>query len=178
MKILAISGSLRDVSSNRLLLEALGNNAPMTWKFSIFQGMGSLPIFNPDLEGDLTPESVRDFCRGVDEADAIIISCPEYVRAIPGGLKNAIDWLVSRDEIIAKPVALVHASHRGDDMLASLRMVLATVTDRFAENIFLRIPLNSVLREDAENELTNQQNVATIVEFMERFRVFVKGAIE
>jgi hypothetical protein len=36
----------------------------------------------------------------VAQADGVIISSPEYVRAIPGGMKNLIDWMVSRAEII------------------------------------------------------------------------------
>jgi NAD(P)H-dependent FMN reductase len=65
----------------------------------------------------------------VARADGLVIACPEYVRALPGGFKNAVDWLVSRDEIIVKPIALIHASHRGDDMLEQLRLVLGTVSE-------------------------------------------------
>ncbi|ASJ75830.1 NADPH-dependent FMN reductase [Granulosicoccus antarcticus] len=172
MKILAISGSLREVSSNSLLLRILGNHTPENWSFSLYEDLGSLPIFNPDLEDELTPEAVQSFCHEVAQADAVIISCPEYVRAIPGGLKNSIDWLVSRDEIISKPIALVHASHRGDDMLASLRMVLATVSERFATDIFLRIPLNSMSLEQAESELAQQENIARMIEFLWRLEAF------
>jgi hypothetical protein len=35
---------------------------------------------------------------------------------------------VSGDQIIGKPIALVHASHRGDDMLVALRKVLSTIS--------------------------------------------------
>lgn len=175
MKILAISGSVRKASSNTMLLTAVQSRALTPVAISLFTGVGSLPIFNPDLEDNRTPEDVLAFCKRIDEADAVIISCPEYVRAIPGGLKNAIDWLVSRDEIIAKPVALVHASHRGDDMLASLRIVLATVTDRFAEKIFLRIPLSSTSQNEAKYELSRQENVTAIDEFLELLRDFVQG---
>ena len=58
-------------------------------------GLDSLPIFSPDLEGAKTALQVVDFVSMVAESAGIIISSPEYVRAIPGGLKNAIDWLVS-----------------------------------------------------------------------------------
>ncbi len=158
-----------------MLLTAVQSCALKPVTISLFIGVDNLPIFNPDLEDDLTPEVVLEFCKRIDEADAVIIACPEYVRAIPGGLKNAIDWLVSRDEIISKPVALVHASHRGDDMLASLRIVLATVTDHFAEKIFLRIPLSSTSQNEAEFELSRQENVTAIDEFLERFRDFAQS---
>jgi chromate reductase len=76
----------------------------------------------------------------VFDSDGLIISRPEYVRGIPGGLKNAIDWLVSGDQIVAKPAALTHASHRGIDMLAALRTVLSTTSSNFNEKLFYQLP--------------------------------------
>lgn len=43
---------------------------------------------------------------------------------------------------------LLHASHRGEDMLASLRLVLSTVSERFTPDIFLRFPLMSKTEEE------------------------------
>jgi chromate reductase, NAD(P)H dehydrogenase (quinone) len=84
---------------------------------------------------------VQNFITLIRAAEGVIIASPEYVHSIPGGLKNAIDWLVSRDEIVSKPIALLHASHRGEDMLAQLRLVLATVSSGFAPEVFLRFAL-------------------------------------
>ena len=64
----------------------------------------------------------------IARSDGVLVCSPEYVRGIPGGLKNAIDWLVSGDQIVGRPIALVHASHRGEDMLQALRAVLSTVS--------------------------------------------------
>ncbi|MDR0810456.1 MAG: NAD(P)H-dependent oxidoreductase [Gemmobacter sp.] len=141
MKILAISGSARGASTNTALLQAMKSLAPVSIGFSVFHNLNALPVFSPDAEGEKTPAAVLDFMEAVAAADGIIISSPEYARAIPGGLKNAIDWMVSRFEIVGKPIALVHASHRGDDMLASLRLVLSTVSSNFLEHVFWRIPL-------------------------------------
>jgi chromate reductase len=95
---------------------------------TVFDGIGSLPVFSPHLEGTSLPDSVQDFIRLIAYNDGLLISSPEYIRGIPGGLKNAINWLVSGDQIIGKPIALVHASHRGDDMLVALRKVLSTIS--------------------------------------------------
>lgn len=141
MKILAISGSARAASTNTAFLRAMKGLAPAGLELVVFHSLNTLPIFSPDAEGEATPLAVNEFLREVSKSDGIIISSPEYVRAIPGGLKNAVDWMVSRFEIIGKPITLVHASHRGDDMLVSLRLVLSTVSDNFLEHIFLRIPL-------------------------------------
>lgn len=97
--------------------------------------------------------------------------------SIPGGLKNAIDWLVSRDEIVHKPVVLAHASHRGDDLLRSLRLVLRTVTTRFDEHHFLRIPLVARSPDDAQRILREPGNRALMRAFIDNFVGFV-GAVE
>ncbi len=136
MKILAISGSARKVSTNTALLKAMRDIAPSSIEFTVFDQINNLPIFSPDNEGEKTPTVVEDFIKSVSDADGIIISSPEYIRCIPGGLKNAIDWMVSRTEIIDKPIILVHASSRGDDMLVSLRRVLSTVSSNFFEDLF------------------------------------------
>jgi chromate reductase len=141
MKILAISGSGRVNSTNTAMLHAVADIARPGHNISVFSGVAELPVFSPDLEEDPLPVEVQSFVELIHESDCLIISSPEYVRAIPGGLKNAIDWLVSRDEIINKPIALMHASHRGDDMLAQLRLVLATVSKQFSEDLFLRFEL-------------------------------------
>ncbi|MEP4433750.1 MAG: NADPH-dependent FMN reductase, partial [Hyphomicrobiales bacterium] len=141
MKILAISGSVRQGATNAALLKGIAEAAKSDCKIELFEGLVSLPIFSPDVDVADTPESVLEFATLVGKADGLIISSPEYVRAIPGGLKNAIDWLVPREELVNKPIALVHASHRGDDMLESMRLVLHTVTSSFDEKSFVRFPL-------------------------------------
>lgn len=97
--------------------------APTGIVIDVFDGIGNLPVFSPDLEGSDEPLVVRIFKQAISESDGLVISSPEYVRSIPGGLKNAIDWLVSGNELIGKAIALVHASHRGDEMLNMLRTV-------------------------------------------------------
>ena len=135
----------------------------------VFDGLGNLPVFSPDREESPLPPTVRDFVSAVERSDGLIISSPEYVRAIPGGLKNAIDWLVSRDEIISKPVVLMHASHRGDDVLAQLRLVLSTVSSAFREDIFLRFPLMKKTPKEIELHLNQLENRQAIADFIQRF---------
>lgn len=141
VNLLAISGSARALSTNTAMLRAIAARAPAGVRLSVFHRLDQLPVFSPDAEGEHTPAAVLDLLDRIAAADGLIIASPEYVRSIPGGLKNAIDWMVSRPEIIAKPIALAHASHRGDDMLTSLRRVLGTVSQRFMETPFLRLPL-------------------------------------
>ena len=167
MHVLAISGSARAASTNTALLRGLARHAPEGMTVEVFAGVGALPVFSPDLEGPATPRAVLDWAARVGRADALVISCPEYAHALPGGLKNALDWLVSRPEIIGKPAALVHASHRGDDVLADLRRVLSTVTERFLPDVFLRVPLMSKTPVEIAEILDRPEEAARLRAWLE-----------
>ena len=145
-------------------------------RVTVFDGLADLPIFNPDNEGDATPETVRAFAAAVAAADGIVISCPEYVHALPGGLKNALDWLVSRTEIIGKPIALLHASHRGEDVLADLRRVLSTVSDGFAPGIFAAFPMRKMTPEDIAAHLATAEQSARLGDFLAAFLDHVRAS--
>lgn len=172
MEFLAISGSARSLSTNTAMLRAVAEIARPEHKIEVFDRVADLPVFSPDLEDRPLPDPVRDFVARIERSDGLIISSPEYVRALPGGLKNAIDWLVSRDEIIHKPVVLMHASHRGDDMLAQLRRVLSTVSDRFREDIFLRFELMKKSPPEIADDLAQPANRRAVREFIQRFAAF------
>ncbi|ARM88910.1 NADPH-dependent FMN reductase protein [Rhizobium sp. CIAT894] len=178
MKILAISGSARRNSTNTSMLRAVSAVAPCEIEITIFDGVGGLPVFSPDLEGESLPAAVRDFVALIAQSDGVIIASPEYVRSIPGGLKNAIDWLVSGDEIVHKPIALLHASHRGDDMLAGLRIVLATITDRFADHIFLRLPLMKLEPAEVFQAVETAGNRSRVQAYLQAFSVYCAASNE
>jgi len=104
--ILAISGSLRAGSLNSEVLRACALLAPPPVQVTLFDGLGALPHFNPDLdvEGVVLPAHVKDLRRRIGGADALLISSPEYAHGVPGSLKNALDWLVSAGEMLYKPI--------------------------------------------------------------------------
>lgn len=129
MRLLALSGSLRAASTNTTLLRAFASNLPQDLDIEIFDMLGDLPPFSPDLE-DNPPESVLRLAGKVDTCDGLLISCPEYAHGIPGAFKNALDWLVSRFEIPGKPAMLVHASTRSAYLREHLREVLKTISCR------------------------------------------------
>ena len=112
MRILAVSGSLREGSFNTSLLRAALEAAPEGVELELWSGLGELPLYDEDLENDV-PDSVRRLREDWAKADAILFATPEYNGSIPGGLKNAIDW-ASRPRLEAvlrnKPVAVVGAS--------------------------------------------------------------------
>jgi NAD(P)H-dependent FMN reductase len=173
MRVLAISGSTRLQSTNSALLAFLSEISPPDINITLYDGLLDLPIFSADLEGEKTPAAVQRLCDMVERSDGIIISSPEYVRAIPGGLKNAVDWLVPRDAIINKPIVLLHASHRGDEMLTSLRRVLHTVTRKFQGDNFLQFELMSKTPEEIRAVLAAPENVALLRSFLSEFRKYI-----
>ena len=83
--------------------------------------------------------------------------------------------MVSRYEVIGKNIALVHASHRGDDMLASLRLVLATVSENFQEDIFLRVPLIGKLPKEIDTFIQETDYEKEVMTFISRFMDSVSG---
>ncbi len=175
MQLLALSGSLRAASTNTALLRALVETAPQPLKVTLFQGLAELPLFSPDHEAN-TPATVLAFAASVAKADGLIIACPEYIHAPPGAFKNALDWLVSRPELIGKPIALLHASHRGEDVLADLRRVLATVSDRFVPDIFARFPLGKLTPPEVAAHMAQPANRAALQAFLARFTDFIAEA--
>jgi chromate reductase len=113
MRILAVSGSLREDSFNTSLLRAALEAAPEGVELELWEGIGELPFYDQDLEGEDVPESVRRLREDWAAADAILFSTPEYNGSVPGGLKNAIDWASRprRDAVLRnKTVAVVGAS--------------------------------------------------------------------
>ena len=112
MKVLAVSGSLRDSSFNTSLLRAAIEAAPDGIELELWEGLGDLPLYDEDLEHDV-PESVRRLREDWAAADAILFATPEYNGSVPGGLKNAVDW-ASRPKLEGvlrnKTVAVVGAS--------------------------------------------------------------------
>ncbi|MBZ7926165.1 NAD(P)H-dependent oxidoreductase [Ensifer adhaerens] len=172
MKILAISGSARINSTNTAMLRAIQSIAPANIEISVFDRVGELPVFSPDLEILPLPRQVQGFIDAIARSDGLIVASPEYVRSIPAGLKNAIDWLVSGAEIVHKPIALLHASHRGDDMLANLRTVLATVSDRFAVDIFLRLHLMKMEPAEILGAMETPENRSKVEAYLRALALF------
>ena len=115
MRIVALNGSLRKQSSNAALLRAAQRVAPEGVDIVLYEGVDALPHFNPDLdvEGSEPHDAVRELREMLIDADAILISSPEYAHGVPGAFKNVLDWLVSTGELVDKPVALLNAAPVG-----------------------------------------------------------------
>lgn len=125
--VLALAGSLRAASINAALCRAAVRLAPAGVRVTVFPGLGDLPLFNPDLEAD-APPAVQALRSAVGRAHALLIASPEYAHGISGPMKNALDWLVSFEGMVGKPVALFNASPRAHHADEALREVLRTMS--------------------------------------------------
>jgi len=138
--LFAISGSLRAGSSNHTILQHLGQVMPPGIGYAIYDGLGTIPAFDPGLDNDGPPSSVSDLRKRISEADAIIICTPEYAYGVPGALKNALDWTVSSGSFSGKPVALITASTGGENAHEAMIKILGALDAKLAPETTLLIP--------------------------------------
>jgi chromate reductase len=144
IRVLAISGSLRAHSSNTEVLRAASLLAPRGVHVALFTALGAVPLFNPDMdaEGMAPPPAVAGFRRLVAEADALLISTPEYAHGVPGALKNALDWLVSFPDVLFKPVAVLNSAPRSWHAFASLTETLDTMSMTVVASASTSVPVS------------------------------------
>jgi len=113
MRILGISGSLREGSHNTRLLRAAANALPPGVELEIYDGLRELPAYDADRDVEPADPAVADLREAIAQADGVLIATPEFNGSIPGALKNALDW-ASRpfpdNSLRGKPVAVIGAS--------------------------------------------------------------------
>ena len=112
-RVLCLTGSLRRVSSNTSALLALRELAPASVVMTLYDGLGSLPLFSPDDEQVSVPDAVLRLRSAVGRSNALLVACPEYAHGVPGAFKNLLDWLVGSLEFPGKPMLLLNTSARG-----------------------------------------------------------------
>ncbi|MEI7577243.1 MAG: NADPH-dependent FMN reductase [Armatimonadota bacterium] len=108
--ILAICGSLRANSVNRLVLQSLQKSLP---ELSISRAVAELPIFNPDLLAN-RPQAVETLSNEILEATAILVASPEYIHGVSSVVKSALDWTVDTGAWSNKPVFVINCSGRAN----------------------------------------------------------------
>ena len=139
MRVLAISGSLRDASNNTALLRALREEAPSSVEIEIWNGLKEIPPYDQDDDVVPGPVSVETFRELVREVDAVFFATPEYNSSVPGALKNALDWAsrpLATSAFRNKPVAVISSSagaFGGVWAAAELRKVLGAMGARVTE---------------------------------------------
>lgn len=162
INILAISGSLRETSSNNAVINAAAEFVPADVQFNIYSGLGSLPHFDDSKEPGPEVAALR---QQLSTADGVLICSPEYAFGVPGVLKNALDWTVSSGEFVNKPVALITAATGGNNAHASLMLTFTALSANLPESNRLLI---SFVRAKMQNGVVADpatlKNIASVMD--------------
>ncbi len=145
--VLLVSGSLRRASTNTALLRSAASRPSQGLECHLYEGLGRLPAFNPDDDGAPLDPEVAHLREQIHGADAILFSTPEYAGALPGSLKNLLDWCIGDPDprsIYNKPVGWVNTSSRGaEGGHAELRTVLGYAHARIVDGACASVPVTS-----------------------------------
>ena len=170
MKVLGLSGSLRDASYNSMLLRAAAELLPHDVEFELWDGLKAIPPYDEDDDVEPAPAPVAALRAAIAGADAVLIATPEYNASIPGALKNALDW-VSRplrsNPLRNKPAAVIGASTGAFGAVwaqAELRKVLGTIGARVLEGDVA--VGHAPTRFDEQGRLTDEQVLEQLQEVL------------
>lgn len=146
--LLLISGSVRATSTNASVLNTVASLAGDRFEPIVFTALAGLPFFNPDNDHDPLPPAIRDLRTAIDNASALLFSTPEYAGAMPGALKNLLEWTVGGVEIAGKPTGWINPSttvQRAAGTYESLRVVLEYTDARLVPAACLDVPVPRAL---------------------------------
>ncbi|MEX0308667.1 MAG: NADPH-dependent FMN reductase [Tateyamaria sp.] len=173
--LLGISGSLRSASTNtKLLLEAARLFGPNTFVQADLQ----MPLYDGDLEAEHgVPAPAQTLAKQIAEADAVLISTPEYNKAPPGVLKNALDWVsrVDGKPWAGKPVAVMSAASGragGERAQMVLRGYMVPFRPRILQGPEIHLAASSK-QFDEDGRLTGELYVKELTELMQALRAEV-----
>ena len=158
IKIVAISGSLRNNSSATNITKHVIKLFPKSINFIFYEGIGMLPHFD---DNENVADEVKAFREMLTQADGIFICQPEYAFGVAGSLKNALDWIVSSGELDNKPLALVTAATGGDKAHAAMLLTLKALNAKIGEGAKLLIPFVRTKLND-KGEVINTEIIESL----------------
>lgn len=171
--LLGISGSLRQGSVNSKLIR----EAARLYGGDFVEADLRLPLYDQDLEDTAgIPGEVDHLAMQIVDAEAVVISTPEYNQSFSGVLKNALDW-VSRVEgkpWADKPVALLSAAAGragGARANYALRLAMSPFKARLLSAELLLA--NAGKEFDSDGRLTSERYTAQLDEVMKTLKVEV-----
>lgn len=144
MTVLLISGSTRAGSTSSAVLRTAAALDPDT----VFApGLAELPAFDPDDDVDPLPVAVGVLRTRLERAAAVLVCTPEYAGALPGAMKNLLDWTVGATGFRDLPVGWINAASpaaptKAAGAHAELATVLGYVEARVVGDACRRVPLS------------------------------------
>lgn len=153
MNTLALCGSSRTDSTNRFLLAYLAETYPQL-NLHIDRKLHVLPLFHSNV-AETHRHHADAFIKSLDEADAILISTPEYLHNIPAALKNAFEWCYTTGVLAQKPVLPIcytPAPPRGEKAMTSLLYTLEALQARVPGSLIIH---HNEISFDPKGQLVN-----------------------
>jgi NAD(P)H-dependent FMN reductase len=112
VRVLLVPGSARRGSTNVAALRTAASLAGDGVETVLLDGVGELPLFNPDddREGAIVDARVAAMRAAVARADALLICTPEYAGALPAALKNLLEWTIGDAGTYRKPAGWINVA--------------------------------------------------------------------
>jgi len=181
LNVISICGSLRKGSYNRMVMNLLPGYAPEGMKITEAPPFSEFPLYNADFQNSSGfPAPVQKLAEAVRAADGVIFVSPEYNFSIPGGLKNAIDW-VSRlpsQPFAGKPIALQSAAAGilgGGRMQYDLRRCMIFLDALTLNKPEIFIGNCSQRIDEKTGQIKDEQTVGFIEQQLAAFAKFIVG---
>ncbi len=180
LNVITICGSFRKASYNAALARTLPKLAPAAMKITPAPPIDILPLYNFDIQNTSGfPPAVMALAEAIRAADGLIVVSPEYNWTIPGGLKNAIDW-VSRlkdQPFQNKPVALQSASGGplgGSRMQYHLRQALTSLDALLLGKPEIFVSFAPQKFDEKTLELKDQPTLDIVKQQLANFEKFIR----
>lgn len=107
LNVVTLLGSLRKGSFNGMVARTLPKVAPAGMNITPLPSIADIPLYDADQQQEVGfPATIEAMAEQIRNADGVVIVTPEYNYSVPGGLKNAIDWLsrLPDQPLAGKPV--------------------------------------------------------------------------
>jgi chromate reductase len=180
LNVIVICGSLRKASYNAALARTLPALAPPGMAVKAAPGWEKMAVYNHDLHADgKFPAEVTAWGDAIRSADGVIIVSPEYNWSIPGGLKNAIDWVSRFKEVPfkEKPVVLQSCAGGalgGARMQYHLRQSLTSIDALIFGKPEIFVSFSAKKFDEKTLELTDQPTIDIVKQQLASFEKFIR----
>jgi chromate reductase, NAD(P)H dehydrogenase (quinone) len=180
LSFVVLVGSLRKASYNAAIARSLPALAPTGAAITALPSVGDFPLYNADVQAEAFPPIVTRAADSIRAAHGVIVVTPEYNHTIPGGLKNAIDWIsrLPNQPFAAKPIALQSASQGlwgGLRAQLALRQMFVYLDGRVLNKPEIIIPQVQTKVHAETGEVTDQTTRGFLADQLKAFAAFVRG---
>ena len=180
INVITICGSQRKGSYNAALARAASGACAARLVDQAGAGWDKMPIYNHDIQASTGfPADAETWAAAIRAADGVIIVSPEYNWGIPGGLKNAIDW-VSRMKDVPfkdKPVALQSCAGGvlgGSRMQYHLRQCLTSIDAHLFGKPEILVTFAAKKFDEKTLALNDQPTIDIVKQQLAGFEKFVR----